>query len=93
MQYPEYIQRLFYYSFIALITAIITSGMYIKKRSSLCHRPSFAMNVPENSSLSDIMNRVKQTIARIKQMMLIIPTELSLFLNESIAASKGRKRK
>ena len=74
-------------------TAIIPNGRYIKKRLSLCHKPSFAITVFENSSLSDMMNSVKNRSERTKHATLIQPVSPSLLLNDSMAVSKGTKRK
>ena len=50
------------------------------------------MIVFENSGLSDMTNKTKNTNAIAKQTMLIIPTPISLLLKERIAIKSGTKR-
>ena len=51
------------------------------------------MIVFENSGLSDITNKTKNTKAITKQMMLTVPMTMSLLLKERIAIKSGTKRK
>ena len=74
-------------------TAIMPSGRYIKRRLSLCHKPSFAITVFENSSLSDMMNNAKNRSERTKHATLIPPVSPSLLLNDSMAVSKRHEKR
>ena len=71
---------------------MIPNGKYIKRRFNLCHKPSFATSVFENSSLSDITNNVKNSNARTKHAMLIPPVSPSWLLYEIMAINKGTNR-
>lgn len=69
------------------------NGRYIKKRLSLCHRPSLSIGPFLKSCLSDITKRVKNAIDKINEIMLTIPIVLSELLKDRIAIRSGTKRK
>ena len=71
----------------------MATGRYINSRLSLCHKPSLAIGVFENSSLSDITKSVKNTKDSTKHAMLIAPVTLLPLRNERIPMNKGTKRK
>jgi len=68
------------------------NGKYINSKLILCHNPSFAMMVLENSGLSDKINNTKNRKANIKEITDITPVILSLSLNESMANNSLKLR-
>lgn len=68
------------------------SGRYINSKFNLCHSPSLATSVRWKCGLSAIMNKTKNRNARIKETADIIPVDLSLALNESIAKNNGTNK-
>ena len=67
-------------------------GKYINSKFILCHRPSFAAMVLENSGLSAKINNTKNRKASINEITDIIPVILSLPLNERIASNSGTNK-
>lgn len=68
------------------------SGKYMNSKFNLCHSPSLATSVRWNCGLSAIMNNTKNSNASAKETADIIPVELSLDLNESIAKNSGTNK-
>lgn len=69
--------------------AIYPKGKYINNNVSLCHNPSFLINVSWNCGLSAIMKKAKKIQAKTKIIMKSIPAILSLPLYVSIDKNNG----